>query len=209
MVGRETVELRLHRPCGNALGEEQHDLGPLDESRGQGLRAGDLLEVIALCVGQMNRLSTAARATLPVSGSIVSGAGGWHGAARDRVPRRPARPGRREGLPRGHDRGAAARVGSARPGVGRAGARCRGGPPRRRGCGVCPTWSRPGGRASWTRRRRWGCSAREGGSLARRRRCTAPRRPRWFSALDAVRALVTPGERVDQVLARVPTTFLF
>ncbi len=51
------VEPRLHRPCGNALGEEQHDLGALDESRGQGVRAGDLLEVIALYVGQMNRLS--------------------------------------------------------------------------------------------------------------------------------------------------------
>ena len=48
------VELRLHRPCGNALGEEQHDLGALDEFRWQGVRAGGLLEVIALCVGQMN-----------------------------------------------------------------------------------------------------------------------------------------------------------
>ena len=42
------VELRLHRPRGHALGEEQHDLGALDESRKQGVRAGDLLEVIAL-----------------------------------------------------------------------------------------------------------------------------------------------------------------
>ena len=51
------VELHLHRPCGNALGEEQHDLGALDESSGQGVRAGDLLEIIALCVAHMNRLS--------------------------------------------------------------------------------------------------------------------------------------------------------
>ena len=51
------IEFRLHRPCGNALGEEQHDLGALDESRRQGVRAGDLLEVIALYVGHMNRLS--------------------------------------------------------------------------------------------------------------------------------------------------------
>ena len=51
------VQLRLHRSCGDALGEEQHDLGALDQSRGQAVRAGDLLKVIGLCVGQMNRLS--------------------------------------------------------------------------------------------------------------------------------------------------------
>ena len=34
------VELRLHRPSGNALGEVQLDLGALDESRGHGVRAG-------------------------------------------------------------------------------------------------------------------------------------------------------------------------
>ena len=52
------VELRLHRSCGDAIGEEHHDLGALDEPCGQGVRPGDLLEVIALRVGQMNRLSS-------------------------------------------------------------------------------------------------------------------------------------------------------
>ena len=51
------IELRHHGARGNAVGKEQHDLRALDEFGGQGAKTGDLLKVIALRVGQMNRLS--------------------------------------------------------------------------------------------------------------------------------------------------------
>ena len=51
------IELGGHGSCAHAVGEEQHDLGALDEFGRQGARAGDLFEVTALRVGQMNRLS--------------------------------------------------------------------------------------------------------------------------------------------------------
>ena len=51
------LELRGHRPCRNAVGEQQHDLGALHEAGRQGTRAGNFLKIIALVGRQMNRSS--------------------------------------------------------------------------------------------------------------------------------------------------------
>ena len=51
------IELGGYGSNRHAVGEEQHDLGALYELGGECARAGKLLEVLALCVGQMNQLS--------------------------------------------------------------------------------------------------------------------------------------------------------